>query len=210
MTGVSKSSLPKSIKGRKPISSAQYETRRDEIITAANKLFIDKGYLGVSMRSLAREINMSPMSLYRYFDNKRAILMHIWADVFERLFTQCRRASQPHDDPIQALEIYGQNFVQYWITHCEHYQMIYGVIDRPASSESFFAHSDIVSAELIFLQDLLEDAGIVTEQSELVCQQYICILHGVSHSLVTIPEFPWHNHEKLVSGLVRGLITQNG
>jgi len=208
MTILSKLSA-KTTKGRKPITPAQYEAKREEIVAAANKLFIDKGYQGVSMRSLAQAIGMSPMSLYRYFDNKRAILVHIWAEIFAKLFIECRYASLLNDDPVNTLEVYGQVFVSYWLEHPEHYKMIYGIIDQPDSAESFFAQNALVLSELVFLQNLLEDAGVKPEKSELACQQYICILHGVSHSLVTIPELSWRDHETLVSGLVKGLISQH-
>ncbi len=200
--------MPKRSQGRQTLSVSQYEAKRAQILEAAKRLFIKHGYRGVAMRSLAREIGMSPMSLYRYFDNKRAILTHIWADVFKRVFTRCRAAITPEMRPLQGLQAYAAMFVEYWLAHRDHYHMIYGEIDTPAKAERFFAESEMVREEMNFIQALLEQAGIPAAQSELARLQYLCILHGVSHSMVTIPELNWPSPDQLVSGLVSGLVAQ--
>jgi len=100
-------------------------------------------------------------------------------------------------------------FVEYWLAHRDHYHMIYGEIDTPAKAERFFAESEMIRKEMNFIQGLLEQAGIAPAQGELARLQYLCILHGVSHSLVTIPELNWPSPDQLVAGLVRGLVTQS-
>ena len=201
--------MTKPNKGRKPISASQYEAKRRDILEAARRLFIDKGYKGVSMRSLAREINMSPMSLYRYFENKRAILVYIWAELFEQVFSECRKCAIDGNDAVKAIEAYSLCFITYWIDHPQNYLMIYGEVDTPSTTESFFAHSSLVRDELQCIQAMFESAGVNPNKSELACQQFICILHGVSHSVITIPEFNWQNPEALISGLANGIIVNN-
>lgn len=200
--------LAQKTRGRKSITALQYKARQQEILRAANRLFAQKGYQGVSMRRLADEANMSPMSLYRYFANKRAILIHIWADVFQKVFAKCRQCIRPDMDPAAQLEAYGICFVMYWIDNPEHYLMIYGEIDTPGKAEGFFAQSELVRDELSFVQTLLERAGVSAQGVSTVCQQWLCVLHGVSHSLVTIPEMNWASPNVLVSGVIKGLIAQ--
>ncbi len=201
--------MAKNNKGRKPISPSQYEDKRREILEAARRLFVDKGYKGVSMRGLAREIDMSPMSLYRYFENKRAILVHIWAEVFEQLFTDCHKRARACDTPVNAIKAYGIYFITYWIDNPENYLMVYGEVDAPTKAEQFFAQSDLVSNELHYIQKTFEEAGVSPAKSELACQQFLCVLHGISHSVVTIPEINWDDPSHLISGLINGIIIQN-
>ncbi len=201
--------MEKKTRGRKPISESQYESKRRDILFAANQLFSEKGFSGVSMRQLARKTQMSPMSLYRYFENKRAILIHIWADVFERVFADCHKSAQLHSDPANALEAFGVCFVEYWVDNPQDYLMIYCEIDTPARSEHFFTDSKLIRSELAYIQNMLEEAGVPVTQSSNACQQVLCVLNGVSHSLVTIPELNWAPAEQLVPGLIKGLIMQN-
>ena len=161
------------------------------------------------MRGLAREIDMSPMSIYRYFENKRAILVHIWAEVFEQLFASCQDCARVDENSIHAVKAYGVCFVTYWIDHPENYIMVYGEVDTPSKTERFFAQSDLIRNELEFIQKIFEDAGVNPAKSALACQQFLCVLHGISHSIVTMPELNWDDPKVLISGLINGIIVQN-
>ncbi|MEZ5226686.1 MAG: TetR/AcrR family transcriptional regulator [Acidimicrobiales bacterium] len=58
---------------------------RAHIAGCALELFRSDGYAGVSMRRLAGSAGCTPMTLYKYFENKFEILQLIWADVFVEL-----------------------------------------------------------------------------------------------------------------------------
>jgi AcrR family transcriptional regulator len=47
--------------------------RRDTILKAAQRLFADKGYHGVSIDEIAREVEVSPAILYRHFKSKQIL-----------------------------------------------------------------------------------------------------------------------------------------
>lgn len=51
------------------------ETRRDEILTAARRVFADKGYLGAKIADIAAEAGLSHGLVYHYFETKEAILL---------------------------------------------------------------------------------------------------------------------------------------
>jgi len=53
---------------------------RDDVVTAAGKLFSTRGYHGTSMRDLARELGLLGSSLYSHIDSKADLLV----DVVER------------------------------------------------------------------------------------------------------------------------------
>ena len=58
--------------------------RRQTILEAATRLFSDKGFHGVSIDVISREVNVSPAILYRHFDSKQ----EIYDAVVESLSTQ--------------------------------------------------------------------------------------------------------------------------
>ena len=47
---------------------------RDRIFKAARKLFDEKGIEGVSLRNVAKKIGITPMAIYRHFEDKDALI----------------------------------------------------------------------------------------------------------------------------------------
>lgn len=58
---------------------------RQAIIEAAKKEFLEKGYKGASMRSIAKKSNMTVGNLYRYYKNKEDINLSIVAPTFKEI-----------------------------------------------------------------------------------------------------------------------------
>lgn len=195
-------------KGRKALSPGEIAAGRARILEAAKTLFAHKGYDAVSIRAVAAAAGMSAMSLYRYYPNKRGILVHVWAEVFSDIFAAGRAAAREAGDPLAALQAYAVTFVRYWLDHPENYVMVYGERDAPVGGETFFADSDIVADELAFFRDLIERAGQPADAVELRLQQFICAMHGVCNSLIMIPEMRWEPAETLVRGMIAALFRQ--
>lgn len=77
------------------------ETRKDEIIKHASKLFKDKGYSAVTMRDLAKSMGIKAASLYNHINSKQDILKHIIITLAET-FTNGMQTILPA--PITAIE----------------------------------------------------------------------------------------------------------
>lgn len=50
------------------------EARRQEILDAARRVFVDKGYDNATMNDIAAAADVSAGSIYRYFENKRDLI----------------------------------------------------------------------------------------------------------------------------------------
>jgi len=55
--------------------------RKESILKAAQRLFADKGYHGVSIDKIAREVDVSPAILYRHFKSKQVLYDAILQDM---------------------------------------------------------------------------------------------------------------------------------
>jgi len=67
------------------------ETRKDEIIKTAAKLFKEKGYSAVTMRDLAKAMGIKAASLYNHINSKQDILKDIIISLAEE-FTEGMKA----------------------------------------------------------------------------------------------------------------------
>jgi len=57
---------------------ARSREKFDAILRAALRLIHEKGYEQVSMREIAREVNLPIASVYQYFPNKLAVVRQLW------------------------------------------------------------------------------------------------------------------------------------
>jgi AcrR family transcriptional regulator len=93
-----------------PSEAAPGEDRRDrrrrlvqdEIAQEAMKLFIERGYDGVSVDEIAVAVGMSQRSFFRYFGTKDEVLLRYRRSLRHRLVTHLRNRPE-HEGPIEAL-----------------------------------------------------------------------------------------------------------
>jgi AcrR family transcriptional regulator len=55
------------------LTTEEVDAFRARAVDAAMGLFADRGYRGVTLRSLAEVLGVSAMTPYRYFENKEAL-----------------------------------------------------------------------------------------------------------------------------------------
>ena len=62
---------------RTPQGEARAESQRERILTAAQKCFVEQGFHAASMANISETAQMSAGLIYRYFENKDAIILAI-------------------------------------------------------------------------------------------------------------------------------------
>ena len=74
------------------LSDTDVSDFRDRLCEAAEKLFAERGPDAVTMRQLAAELGVSPMTPYRYFRDKDDILAAIRTNGFNRFAEALEKA----------------------------------------------------------------------------------------------------------------------
>jgi AcrR family transcriptional regulator len=64
-----------------------------EILAVARAHLADEGAAALSLRSVARDLELAPSALYRYFDGRDALLSALIMAAYESLATEAERAS---------------------------------------------------------------------------------------------------------------------
>ncbi|MDJ0842634.1 TetR/AcrR family transcriptional regulator [Crocosphaera sp.] len=87
MSGFRSTFASETVKGYNP-----EEDTRSRILKAALRLFAAKGYDGTTTKDLAKKAKVAEGTLFRYFPNKKAILIEVatqgWVDILTDLLTE--------------------------------------------------------------------------------------------------------------------------
>lgn len=83
------------------------ELRRNEIIVAASRLFAEQGYHATGIADIARALDIGHGTVYRYFENKRAILDRIVDDLVAGVLVRLLE-DEPPDAATTIEEFRGQ------------------------------------------------------------------------------------------------------
>ncbi len=77
--------------------TARERIRREvtgEILDVARRHLAERGAAALSLRSVARDLDMAPSALYRYFDGRDALLSALILDAYESLAADAERAGE--------------------------------------------------------------------------------------------------------------------
>jgi AcrR family transcriptional regulator len=80
------------------------ETRKDEIINTAAKLFKERGYSAVTMRDLASAMGIKAASLYNHIKSKQEILKEIIISLAEEFTQGLELIQQSNTSSIEKIE----------------------------------------------------------------------------------------------------------
>ncbi len=78
------------------ISAEQKQDRHESILNAARREFAAKGLQATSMADIARNAGVSDGLLYRYFENKRALVDQVLHEFYERLLARLEKEVARH------------------------------------------------------------------------------------------------------------------
>ena len=78
--------------------------RRSQLITAAERLVAERGYLAVRLEDIGAAVGVSGPAIYRHFPNKEALLVELLVGISTRLLAGAREVIARTDDPAEALD----------------------------------------------------------------------------------------------------------
>ena len=96
---------------RKP--KGEGHARRAEILAAAERIFVDHGYEGATIRKIADEVGLSSTALYMHFSDKSEILHEICERAFEQLLVMNRAVLDEPGTPEQRMRRLMQSYVRF-------------------------------------------------------------------------------------------------
>ena len=132
------------------------QERIGEIIQAAIDEFLEKGYNGTSMESIARRAGVSKGGLYHHFSSKDEILLLANQKLNEPVYRIMQDAAQ-NPSASKGLSSYIKNYLEYWLDHKREmvfYMLSYvKLLDDPSLGEMYASYTQTTIA---FFQDLYQ------------------------------------------------------
>ncbi|HMB89175.1 MAG TPA: TetR/AcrR family transcriptional regulator, partial [Methylomirabilota bacterium] len=110
------------------LSAEQIEEFRARLCAVAQHRFATEGRDAVSMRQLADALGCSPMTPYRYFRNKDAILAAVRAAAFDRFAAALEQAAGEAGEDLRAAgQAVGQAYVRFAMSDPDGYRLMFDV-----------------------------------------------------------------------------------
>lgn len=96
---------------KKTITKAAERTKRqrERILEASRRCFVKSGFHAASMATIAETANMSPGLIYRYFENKNAIILAIIDQQLEIARAKIRQLRSSSDLSTRIVEYFDEN-----------------------------------------------------------------------------------------------------
>jgi AcrR family transcriptional regulator len=197
---------------RKP--KGEGHSRRGEILAAAERIFVEHGYEGATIRKIAEEVGLSSTALYMHFADKGEILQEICRDAFDQLIASTQALATQDTAPETRLRRMIEAYIAFGFEYPNAYRLIY--LTRPIEAREgaqsmaqelgaglFSAFEDVVAETVT--------AGRMTGEPRIIAQAIWASAHGVVSLMITKPYFPWAERQPLVdttlnavfSGLLR-------
>lgn len=165
------------------LSEAEIADFRERLCDVAERQFAAHGPDGVTMRALAAELGVSPMTPYRYFRDKEEILAAVQARAFDRfaeaLEAPFAKGSAVPADPSARGAAVAQAYVRFALDNpeayrlmfeialpdCEHYPELDRAAARARNTMTHYVHK-------------LVEGGIFEGDPEVIGHVFWATLHG--------------------------------
>ena len=191
---------------RKP--KGEGHARRAEILTAAERIFVEHGYEGATIRKIADEVGLSSTALYMHFAEKSEILHEICRQAFAALMEANAAILAEAAEPEQRLRRMMRAYVDFGFANPNAYRLVYMTRPVEASAGAQTAALELGGALFRTFEEVVEDAkaaGRLRGESRAVAQALWAGGHGVVSLMITKPYFDWVDREELVTTLLEGL-----
>jgi AcrR family transcriptional regulator len=126
-----------------------------QVLRAARAAYEAEGTDGVSARKLADRVGVSPMAMYRHYQNKEELLRAVANEGFAELTTAIRRAD-PIELPLERIVMRAQHWLDFSLAHPRLFALMFEVprSDARRYPEDFRAQRSPTGT--LFEQDIAE------------------------------------------------------
>ena len=150
---------------------------RERLIDAAEHLFATHGLEAVTMRQLAAALGVSPMTPYRYFADKDAILTAVRTRAFNRHAEALELAFEGGANTVERANAVGRAYLDFALGHPEAYKLMFDV-KQPHEAPELVAAGERSRATMTAHLKAMIDNGVLKGDPDLIGHMFWSALHG--------------------------------
>lgn len=187
------------------------EARRELILSAARKLFAEKDFRSVTVREIAKAVEMSPGTIYRYYENLDDLFLDVFfagaMDLTAVVDAECEKRNGC------SLKRFCEIYVGYLNENMSFYQMMgHFMLGGKLSPEATKRLNPIMRELMNSIEGIVRDAGLGGE-TRLVAHALFSALNGV---MISYARYPGRSLEEIrrhtlrLAGVVAGFFERAG
>jgi AcrR family transcriptional regulator len=165
--------------GRAALSETDHAAFRHAMRDAATRLFAKHGASGVTLRRLAKELGISPMTPYRYFRDKAEIFDMVRAAAIEGFAVAQERAFAKERDPLRRLHAMGRAYLGYGLAYPDQYRIMFQLEHRRGANRELAALDRRGWTPMRETVRACVDAGVFTGDPDELAHIYWAAMHGL-------------------------------
>src|SRR4249919_2805495 len=106
-------------KAKRPAGEALWESRKEEILTEAARLFAERGYSETDTQLLAETIGVGKGTVYRYFPSKRELFLAAADRVMRMMRERVDTSLEGIDEPLERIKTGIRCFLAFFAEYPE-------------------------------------------------------------------------------------------
>lgn len=183
---------------------------REEILAAAVALVGRLGSIeALSLRAVAREAGITPMSIYAHFESKEELVWELLDVEFAALAQRLATAENQAKDPVGRLRERSLQYVRFGLEQPGHFLVLFGTAGRPAPPQvipeelpGWPAFAGFINA----IESCVATGSAPQLDPPAAALRLWIALHGMTVLRISKKGFPWPSIESLVDELLQDLV----
>lgn len=140
---------------------------RDTILSSARDIYLESGLQGLSMRKVAAKSGITPMAIYRHFENKDDLQEQILIKGFQSFGSYLNRGLKGNT-PIERIRLTTEGYLAFASEQSKYFEIIFMSIDPIKELKVREIIRKEATATFTFLVDRVQeciDAGFFKDES---------------------------------------------
>lgn len=161
------------------LSESDVADFRERLCEVAERLFAEKGPEAVTMRQLAAELGVSPMTPYRYFQDKEDILAAVRTNGFNRFAEALEKAYASVDGARAKGTAVGEAYLNFAFEHPQAYKAMFDLNQPHEENYPELVTAAHRSRETMtgYVKDLVAE-GVLSGDPDEIGRMFWAAAHG--------------------------------
>lgn len=177
---------------KKPRTEREVDQVRNNILEQALDLIQEEGFEGFSMRKLSGRLNVSVVTLYRFYESKDHLYLAVLTRGFQLLYEECRKAYNSKKSPEARLKAIARAYLKFGIKQANFYNLMFtwhvpkyqDYVGTPVEAAARHELEESQKVYLFTIDTVRELAGTIGPATEERIRDYIIFFWSALHGYV--------------------------